>query len=238
MTSRFRPQREAHWHTAEAAFLAGVSLFAGMATRELISLAACTRIGSFPSGETVLQSHERAEVVLLVHSGLVRLFSYSAGGHEATITFVRGRPGACGIVFPDLCPGAAVETLVEDTVVCRLSHCHFRDFVQDHPAAVAQLTAALARQLSDAGTFSLALTSSRVIVRLARVLVRLAAVSPGGVVRLTRDQLASMIHCTPAEVSRKLARLHEDHLIELRPHHKREIVVLNADALLTMADND
>ncbi len=108
-----------------------------------------------------------------------------------------------------------------DCCVLEISGADFQQLLEDHPAVTLAVLRSVARSLDDAREIVRQLTTSTVRTRVAVALVKLAerlgdTTDQGILIRapLSRQDLAAMVGATPETVSRVMADLKRDGLID------------------------
>lgn len=217
--------------------VARVPLFRGLSHQEQLDVARTARPRRLAKGEQVYAVGEAASLLLVVHTGSVKISRVTAEGYEHVIrvlgpgdfvgesSFLTGR-------IPD-----HFATALEAASMCTFRHEDLEQLVRTHPSIVLRMLEAVSRRLGDAESRLNALLSGDVSSRLADYLLSLPG-SPtdgGTAVRLplAKKDIASLLDTTPESLSRQLRRLRESGV--LISHGARDLVIHDVDALLELA---
>lgn len=217
--------------------VARVPLFRGLSHQELLGVGALARPRQLAKGEQVYAVGEAASLLLVVHTGSVKISRVSVGGYEHVIrvlgpgdfvgesAFLTGRN-------PD-----HFATALEAASMCTFRHEDLDQLVRTHPSIVLRMLEVVSRRLGDVESRLTALISGDVSSRLADYLLSLPG-SPtegGTAVRLplAKKDIASLLDTTPESLSRQLRRLRESGVVI--DDGARDLVIHDVDALLELA---
>ncbi len=198
----------------------------------LAPLAAASSRHIFDHGDTLWQPGDVTEAVFVLAAGVVRLYRYSRNGEEMTVALLD--PGQiCGLAGLDasFVPMTVAQALFDETVVYRIPHHHFAEFLLANPLIALRAFATACRCVEDAYDLR-ALPSAR--TRLAYVLAHLATANRERMVWLTHEELAPLAGVGREVITRlALPDLRERGLIAYGGH-KRGIRVLDGAQLLAL----
>ena len=221
-----RPVDETLW------YLERVNIFADMTPAEMKRLAERTIMRRYVRGNVIVQPDDPPETIYLVKEGRVKLCQYSEGGHEQILALLEH-----GDIFAERAlTGARTQCeAFEDTLICVMRREDFEDLIQSKPALALRVVKMLAGRLRHAEERMGDLAFLSVPGRLAAILVRLAESygepHEGGqrlVLRLTHQDLASMIGATCETVTSVLTRFRDEGVIAIDDRH---IVIPDIDRL-------
>lgn len=176
-------------------------------------LAEAIRI-SVPAGALIYRDDESPQVIVVV-SGLVRVFLSSADGRQVTVRYVRSGDVA-GLPLVVGGPGPmSIQAMIGSSVVA-LRVETLRSMLASEPAVATACAEELTRQLYRALEEISEQTFLSVRQRVARHLLDLASAGEGDplVVRLSQHELADEIGSVREVVTRTLHQLREDGLVE------------------------
>lgn len=195
-----------------------------------------TRIARVPRGTVLFRPDDACGGFVVLHEGSVKVSLTAENGRE--ITLYRVRPGeVCLQTFGCLINGSrySAEAVSETEVALEVVPvAEFQRLVADDAPFRERLFAAVASRFSDLERLveDIALTS--LDARLARALLRLA--DGEGMVHATHEVLAVEIGSARAAVSRQLAALAREGLVELTRGHIRLADQASLKALATSGE--
>lgn len=205
-----------------------VPLFAGLTAAQQDLVAQVARPRQWDSGEVVRGAGARADEMLVVHTGKVKLSRTLPSGKERLLRVLE--PGDTLDEHTFLHPEATTDTAeaLAQTRMCAFSHAALTDLVRQYPEIAVRMLDTLAGRLEDAER-QLALSTINVDSRLADYLLQLPSL-PGAARGTTADlalsagpaaapaalrvrlplpkkDVASYLGTTPESLSRSLKRL-------------------------------
>ena len=214
------------WSDAHANFLSSLS------QEETQDLLKCSRHLNLKSRDHLFRAGDRSSDVYIVAGGCIRLFQVSSTGKE-TILWL-GFPGEI-FGMAELCRGSERQIHAvanEATQIYSISRKDFANFLGSHPEAAMKAIDILSARVRALGHALVGLASDNVETRIARLLVRFAAVSSGARccdsstegelcvnVRLTHQDIANLIGASRQTVSSTLAHLRKVGAVRTVNHH-------------------
>jgi CRP-like cAMP-binding protein len=202
------------WADAHANFLSSLS---ELETRDLLK---CSRHLDLKSRDHLFRAGDRSNDVYIVAGGCIRLFQVSSTGKETILWF-----SFSGEIFgmAELWRGSDRQIHAvanEATRVYSIRRRDFTNFLGTHPEAAMKAIGILSARVRALGHVLVGLASDNVETRIARLLVRFAAVSSGSRccagsskgelcvnVRLTHQDIANLIGASRQTVSSTMAHL-------------------------------
>ncbi len=231
------------WSDAHANFLSSLS------ESETQDLLKCSHRLDLKSRDYVFRAGDQSNDVYIVAGGCIRLFQVSPTGKETILWF--SFPGEIfGIA--ELSRGSERQLYAvanEATQVFSIRSKDFTNFLGTHPEAAMKAIGILSARVRALGHILVGLTSDNVETRIARLLMRFAAVSSGTRccagstegelcvnVRLTHQDIANLIGASRQTVSTTLAHLRKidavrtvnQHIHIVQPDHMRRLLGLSA----------
>ncbi len=188
-------------------------------------------------GKVLFEQGDEARLVYLVKRGTVRIARRTADGKDVTVAIL-GAGSLFGeeVVFSEI-ERKTVAICMTDTLLCTARAEHVYGLLQTYPQLSLNVAKYLHEQRDDALAIAEDVAYLTVPDRLMRVFARLSgeygkAVEDGTLldIRLTQNDLASLIGSTRETVSLKLAELARDGHIRLQD---RSIVILAPQAVST-----
>jgi len=200
-------------------YLTRINLFAGIGDAEMQRLAERTTMREFSRGKVILHPNEPQELVYLIKEGRVKISRYSPDGREQILTLLES-----GDVFGEFALVKEAEPVhveaFEDTLICALYREDFLALVRRQPEVMLHMLKVLAKRLRVAEEEIADLVFRDVSGRLASLLLRLAEAygqkNGGGsrlILRITHQDIASMIGATRETVTSTLGRFRDAGLI-------------------------
>lgn len=215
-------------------YLRQFSLFAGIGELEMRRLVERTTMREFSRGKVILHPNEPQEMVYLIKEGRVKISRYSADGREQILDLLEP-----GDTFGELTLVQEAEPVqaeaFEDTLICSLYRDDFIGLIRRQPEVMLTVMKVLAARLRVAEEEIADLVFRDVPGRLASLLLRLAEAygqhDHGGLqltLRLTHQDIASMIGATRETVTSTLSRFRDAGLIATE---HRSIIIKNGEGL-------
>lgn len=225
------PEHEGQTNGDKLWYLKHIAMFAGMTDAEMRRLAERTIMRSYARGGVIAKPDDPPDTIYLIKKGRVKLSRYSASGREHVLALLEA-----GEIYGERALGG--DTAVhceafEDTLICLLSLRDFEDLLRAKPDLALRVIRALAQRLRRAEEEIEDFAFRDVPGRLSALLVRLAEAGAEQestsvvherrvVLRLTHQDLASMIGATRETVTNVLNRFRDMGLITIQ---RREIVI-------------
>jgi CRP-like cAMP-binding protein len=227
------------WSDAHANFLSSLS---DSETRDLLK---CSRRLDLKSRDHLFRAGDQSNDVYIVAGGCIRLFRVSSTGKETILWF--SFPGEI-FGMAELWRGSDRQIYAvanEATQVYSIHRKDFTNFLGTHPEAAMKAIGILSARVRALGHVLVGLASDNVETRIARLLVRFAAVSSGTRccagstegelcvnVRLTHQDIANLIGASRQTVSSTLAHLRKigavrtvnQHIHIVQPDHMRRLL--------------
>ncbi len=221
--------------------LARSDLFASLTEEERAEVEKRLLRRHFAKDEYLFFEGDSAEWLVLVVEGRVKMVKHSESGRETILTtFGPGQiVGEVGVLVGETYPATAQA--LEPTVTLHLRRDEYVALVRTHPDLAWALIVELGRRLQQAHEAIRSLAVEKVERRVARVLLRMAAVSgerlEGGAVRITlslsRQDVADMAGTVLETAIRTMSKFQKAGLIETR---QGRIVLLKPHRLVAIAE--
>ena len=195
--------------------------FSGLSAEDLEQVNRHFRELHYPAESIICHEGGNAERLFFVARGKVKLLRHSSGGDDVLLDLLPQ-----GALFGGLAPLGTrhyPETAMAqtDTCVLAISDGDFQRLLEQHPQVTLAVLASVARSLDDAREVIRQISTSDVRTRVATALLKLAerlgdADEQGILIRapLSRQDLAAMVGATPETVSRVMADLKREGLID------------------------
>jgi CRP/FNR family transcriptional regulator len=222
------------------AVLQKTALLSSLSQAELQSLAERTVRKLFSAGEILFYEGEPCKALHIISRGRVRIFKTSAGGREQVLA--ENGPGEPVAELPvfDGGPYPASAIALEETEIAFISRQHFQAYCMEHPEVSLKVLAFVGTRLRRLVGIIEELSFTTIRQRLVAVLVRLAKsegkeTARGVEVLLpgSHQELANQLGTVRELVSRNLARLQAEGLLEV---DARQIVIKDVKGLAAILD--
>jgi CRP/FNR family cyclic AMP-dependent transcriptional regulator len=202
------------------------------------ALTSAAVLRTFRRGQVLVYEGQRADKVLVLRSGRVKVTSTTANGREVVLAF-RGPGELVGeLAALDDEPRSASIIAIEPVEALCLPPDQFRRFVTEHPSASLALLRLLCRRLRDADAkrkeFAELTAIGRVAGQLLELTERFGRPVEGAIVitlPLSQEELAGTTGASLESVARALQTMRSLKCIETR---RREIRILDVEALETL----
>jgi CRP/FNR family transcriptional regulator, cyclic AMP receptor protein len=204
-----------------------MNLFSTMVDKEVAELTRASRIFSVQKGETVFMQGDTSDSIYFLKEGIIKISRINADGRKLTIDMIR--PGE---FFGELCLAGERErrTIAEamaDSLCCEIKREYIEDYMKTRPDVALRLLKiigdrwlALENLLEDMAFMDI---STRVISLLLKYAEDNIVNIP-----LTHQEIADLTGSTRVSVSRSIAKLRKQGLIETS---KEQIKLLNNKVL-------
>jgi CRP/FNR family transcriptional regulator len=213
--------RDKVWYMRDA------DVFRDLSEHEVSRLADKALMREYGRGGVILQPGKPSDLIFIIKEGRVKVSTYSPEGREQILAILEpgdlfGEQALVGESEP-----AHMEAL-EDTLVCGVRREDFEEVLHGHPQTALRIIGALAERLRLAEEEIENLVFRDVPGRLAFALLRLGEAygvrdpKTGSIrltLRLTHQDLASMIGATRETVTTILTRFRDEGLTDLQDRH-------------------
>ena len=218
------------------------AFFRSMHSEELDEIIGFAIERRYPRGSTVMAKGDPASSMMAVLVGRLRVNSVSADGREITLNVIGPGEIVGEFALLDGKPRSNDVIAVEDTTVMVIERRDFMPFLLRHETLVERLLVVLCDKLRRTSMALEEIALFEVPVRLARLLVKLAAdygrpLPQGEGVRidlkLSQRDLSTLVASTRESVNKQLRIWREEGAIDQRDGY---LVVLKPDALAALVD--
>lgn len=214
--------------------VARVPLFQGLTYAQQVEVAGFASSVRLHAAEQVYAAGSDMSLLMVVHTGRVKIFRTSASGQEQVIR-VLGPGDFIGesAFLTGVKPDHAAEALV-GTELCVFRHADLSRLVEKHPSIALRMLKGVSKRLDDTETRLSSIASGNVSSRLADYLLSLPA-KPGleGTVEvslpLAKKDIASLLSTTPESLSRQLRRFTDSGIISQQD--QGQITIIDVAAL-------
>jgi CRP/FNR family transcriptional regulator, cyclic AMP receptor protein len=209
----------------ETSYLKQVSLFANLADEDMHELMAAAKRRAFRSGEVIFHRDDPGQVLYMIKDGKVKICIISPDGQEISLA-VFGK-GECFGEFAllDGLPRSADAIALEKVECYTLQRSDFHNAIMKNPKIAIQVLEALTKRLRNTDNMVEDLIFLDVYGRVAKKLLELADAhgvkTDDGVrieVRLTQQELASMVGASRESVNKVMGYFSEKDFISTDKH--------------------
>lgn len=217
--------------------LASIPLFEGLPREERSQLAGIAAARRFRRGQSIFLEGDEGEGFYVVLSGRVKVFKLSTEGKEQTLhLFGAGEPFGEVALFAGRRYPANAEAM-QDSRILFFPREAFAELIRTSPSVAMNLLALLSVRLRRFTALIEDLSLKEVPGRLSAYLVYLSREQEGSAelsLDVTKAQLASLLGTIPETLSRILARMSRQGLIQLEG---RRIRILDRPGLEALAES-
>ncbi len=209
----------------ETSYLKQVSLFANLADEDIHELMTAAKRRAFRSGEVIFHRDDPGQVLYMIKEGKVKICIISPDGQEISLA-VFGK-GECFGEFAllDGLPRSADAIALEKVECYTLQRSDFHNAIMKNPKIAIQVLEALTKRLRNTDNMVEDLIFLDVYGRVAKKLLELADAhgvkTDDGVrieVRLTQQELASMVGASRESVNKVMGYFSEKDFISTDKH--------------------
>jgi CRP/FNR family transcriptional regulator, anaerobic regulatory protein len=217
--------------------VARVPIFADLSPEQQYKVAAFVRPLHASRGDIVYMAGSDLHRVLVVHRGRIAMRHLTADGREQVVRVLEEGDvvGEAAFVTGAQPDHEAVATA--DSELCTLNHADLVELVQRHPRIAVRMLQSVTERLVRAERMLAAFATTEVETRLTAWLLDQPSVDDAGrrmvVLPMAKKDIASFLGTTPETLSRRLADLAREGVIDLAG--RREIVLLDVPELQARA---
>lgn len=219
---------------ALAQLVARVPLFAQLSESELGEVARRVTHRSHPRNIQLYGAGEHNASLMIIHSGLVKIYRITAAGHEQVIRILGPGEFLGESTFVDRSAADHFAVTLEPADICALHHDDLQSYLLSFPGVAMKMFETLTRRLAETEHQLSSVAGDDAEHRVAAYLLQVAPAAGTGMFRLpiSKKDIASLLGLTPETFSRKLAYFEESGWILLHPGRDLEIRDRTALSLL------
>lgn len=188
-----------------------VPLFATLGPRQQLEVARFANAVSRKAGETLQAPGDADPVLMVVHTGAVRVSRIIANGQEQWLRLLEPGDFSGEIDFVTGHPSGQHLVAETDVEVCQFRHRDLSALVQAYPDIALQMLQAVTGRLVEAERALTGSTHTDALSRVAHYLLELPRTHTGGVTVVylptTKRNVASLLGISPETLSRRLRQL-------------------------------
>lgn len=206
-----------------------VPIFASLSGEEKMDIAEVASTLSFEKGETIYKAGDEGNTLFVLDKGLVKIFRLSASGKEQVLRIVQPGEFMGELSLFSSLPLTDYAQALEKTIMCALQGERIKELMAKHPSIAFKVIDELSRRLEKAENRIEDISLSSVSSRVAGALLEFSKNMREFSLPMAKGDLASQLGMTKETLSRKLAALQEQNLIELIG--QRKIIIINREKL-------
>jgi CRP/FNR family transcriptional regulator len=213
-------------------------LFSALTPQERTQLSSFASPHQFSAGETLFYEGDPCPGLWVIGSGTVKITKTSAAGREIMLAVENAPSSVAEVPLFDGGGYPANVTAIRDTLAFLLHKDDFRRFCEQHPQVPLKVLAVVGKRLRVLVQLIETVTFGSVRQRLARALLQAAENHPANEpveIPITHEELAARLGTVREVVSRNLSRFQAEGLVKVV---KRQVVIIDADALRAEADTE
>lgn len=191
-----------------------IPLFSALPADVQKSLTAHSIQTSRAKASFLFQAGEKADSVLIIRKGRIKICKYDADGNEYILDIIHDGDAVWEPLFLEngVFPYSAVCLTKVD--LCEIKKSEFMQLIASRPGIAMHLISLLSLRLKDSNEKALLLSIRDPKVRLAGFLLDRDIRCVGPAIKLKLEDIAASIGLRPETVSRNLSRFEKDHLIK------------------------
>lgn len=209
----------------ESTYLKQITFFAGLSEDEIAQLMSASKRRTFRAGEVIFHRDDPGQVLYMIKEGKVKICRFSPDGQEISLA-VLGKGEYFGeFALLDGLPRSADAIAMERVECYSLQRSDFHNAIMKTPKIAIEVMEALTKRLRTTDQMVEDLIFLDVYGRVAKKLLELAeahgAETDSGVridVRLTQQELASMVGASRESVNKVLGYFTEKNFISTDKH--------------------
>ena len=222
-------------HSCEnhASCIEHVPIFASLSCEERMEIMEIASSRSFEKGETVYGAGDRGGTLFVLHTGRIKLYRLNASGKEQVLRLVEPGEFIGELSLFSSLPLTDHAQALEATTMCILQGERLKGLMAKYPSIAFKVMDELSRRLEKAENRIEDISLSSVTKRVAEALLEVSGGKLDFLLPMTKGDLASQLGMTQETLSRKLAALQEEGLIQLKGH--RRMIILNKSELVEIS---
>lgn len=212
-----------------------VPIFNHLEDQDMDRIVGSAQTKQIKKGEMLFRAGDKDDVLYIIHTGKVRVYRLSDTGKEQLVRILN--PGDFTGELAIFRPGEVHENYAEamqNTSICLFNQEDLLEYLLEFPQIslkiIAEMTSRLKESEKQTAQVFTESVESRIISFLLDCLDSNSGNSPIIKLPISKKDLASYLGTTPETISRKLAHLEQENVIELLP--KNSIQIYDLDQLL------
>lgn len=220
-----------------------INIFSSLLDNELKDIVSMIVRKEFKKGKNLCEEGEICDSLFLIREGIVKLSKITNDGKEQILhILVKGDFFGDTNLFSEL-ESNYTATALSDTKICILSKTKFDEVIKRNPDILIKIVKSLSQRLVSVEELAKVLSTKNVESRISELLIKL--ITEHGYVTnneyyiklpISKLDMANYCGITRETMSRKLSKLENEQIIELRGN--REIVIKDINSLKALVNAD
>ena len=205
---------------SHAACLDQVPIFGSLSNEEKMELVEIAASRSFEKGEAIYRAGDEGGTLFVLYTGRVKIFRLKAVGKEQVLRLVEPGEFMGELSLFSSLPLTDYAVALEKTTMCVLEGKRLKELMAKYSSIAFKVMDELSRRLEQAENRIEDISLSSVTKRVSNALLEMSQDNQEITLPMTKGDLASQLGMTQETLSRKLAALQEEGLIQLKGHRK------------------
>ena len=218
-----------HHCDSHASCLDIVPIFASLSLEEKAEIAEISSSRTYEKGEMIYSAGDEGGTLFVLYTGRAKLFRLNISGKEQVLRLVEPGEFFGELSLFSSVPLTDYAQALEETTMCIVQGERLKELMRKYPSIAFKVMDVLSRRLEKAENRIEDISLSSVTKRVSSALLELSEGNQEFNLPMTKGDLASQLGMSQETLSRKLASLQEDGLIQLEG--QRKIVILDESGL-------
>ncbi|MGI6039581.1 MAG: Crp/Fnr family transcriptional regulator [Eubacteriales bacterium] len=218
-----------HHCDSHASCLDIVPIFASLSLEEKAEIAEISSSRTYEKGEMIYSAGDEGGTLFVLYTGRAKLFRLNISGKEQVLRLVEPGEFFGELSLFSSVPLTDYAQALEETTMCIVQGERLKELMGKYPSIAFKVMDVLSRRLEKAENRIEDISLSSVTKRVSSALLELSEGNKEFNLPMTKGDLASQLGMSQETLSRKLASLQEDGLIQLEG--QRKIVILDESGL-------
>ncbi|MNE40058.1 cAMP receptor protein [compost metagenome] len=216
-----------------ASCIESVPIFGSLSREEMLEIAHIASSQTFEKHEMVYMAGDQGGTLFVLYKGRVKISRLNANGKEQVIRVLGPGEFSGELSLFSSLPLTDNAQALETSTMCVIQGEKLKELMAKYPSIAFKVLDELSRRLEKAENLIETISLSTVTQRLAKALLELSDGKEEILLNMTKGDLASQIGMSQETLSRKLAALQEEGMIELKGH--KRIIIKSRSGLEEMS---
>lgn len=206
-----------------AGCIESVPIFGNLNREEMLEIAQIASSRTFEKHDMVYMADDQGGTLFILYTGRVKISRLNANGREQVIRVIGPGEFIGELSLFSSLPLTDNAQALEKTTMCMIQGAKLKELMAKYPSIAFKVLDELSQRLEKAENRIETISLDTVEQRLAKILLELSDGGQEILLNMSKGDLASQIGMSQETLSRKLAALQEEGLIQLKGH-KRIII--------------
>ncbi|NLM61135.1 MAG: Crp/Fnr family transcriptional regulator [Clostridiales bacterium] len=206
-----------------------VPIFANLTRDEMLEISEIASSRSYKKGEMIYWAGDKGGTLFVLHTGRVKLFRLNENGKEQVLRLVEPGDFIGELSLFSSLPLTDNAQALEDSTMCVLQGERLKELMVKYPSIAFKVIDELSRRLQKAENRIEAISLESAAKRVADALIEFSGGRLEFELPMTKGDLSSHLGISQETLSRHLAALQDEGLIEMKGH--RRIIIKDMTAL-------